>query len=304
MTTSLDIVIVNFNSGLLLRACLASIATTDWLEIDLRRVVVVDNASRDRSAADLSLLPAPIEVIHNHHNAGFAIGCNSGARSSTADYLLFLNPDVRLSTGCVRRLFRGIERFRAENVAIAGGQLYTDAGILSRSCARFPTPFTLLSEATGMSRLLRTPKARLEMLDWDHQSTRIVDHVIGALYLVRRDVFQQLGGFDPSFFLYYEDLDFSRRAALAGFRSVYVSRAKAHHTGGGCSNQVPILRYWLAAVSRVRYTFKHCGRLWGLIAAIVSVATFVPVRLCATFEKTWLRRSRITRPHHESSASY
>jgi N-acetylglucosaminyl-diphospho-decaprenol L-rhamnosyltransferase len=96
MFASIDIIIVNWNSGLRLRQCLDSMQNGSRAGFDLTRVVVIDNASSYRSASHLDLCELPLEVIRNDVNRGFAAACNQGARLSTADYLLFLNPDVRL----------------------------------------------------------------------------------------------------------------------------------------------------------------------------------------------------------------
>jgi len=98
MRPVLDIVIVNWNSGIQLRRCLESVTRANQHDLALRRVTVVDNASSDHSAEGLEDLPLPLAVIRNPTNRGFAAACNQAALSSPATYLLFLNPDTILET--------------------------------------------------------------------------------------------------------------------------------------------------------------------------------------------------------------
>ncbi len=109
MSRSLDIVIVNWNTGGQLRACLASIAAAAQDGFVLNRVVVVDNGSKDGSAEGLQDFSVPLMVLRNRENRGFAAACNQGAQGSAADYLLFLNPDVRLYPDSLARPIRFME---------------------------------------------------------------------------------------------------------------------------------------------------------------------------------------------------
>jgi GT2 family glycosyltransferase len=97
------------------------------------------------------------------------------------------------------------------------------------------------------------------MTDWDHASSRRVDHVIGAFYMLRRDLFDSLGGFDERFFVYLEDLDFSLRAKQNGWGSAYLVEARAHHVGGGTSAQIKARRLFYALRSRIAFIYKHFG---------------------------------------------
>ena len=97
------------------------------------------------------------------------------------------------------------------------------------------------------------------MEDWSHLESKEVDHVIGAYYFVRRELFEKLGGLDERFFVYLEDLDFSIRAKKAGFASYYLASTTAFHKGGGSSEQVKSARLFYSLRSRLLYAFKHFG---------------------------------------------
>lgn len=257
VTPSLDIVTVNWNSGTQLRACLNSIADTRPLGVDVRRVVVVDNGSSDGSTRDLPASRIPLVVLENGENRGFAAACNQGAQGSNSRYLLFLNPDTVLLSGSLSQPVAFLEAPGSENVGICGIQLVDETGVVARSCSRFPTTTMFLSKMLGLDAFLPPAIARQPMTEWDHCRDRDVDQVIGAFFLVRRDLFESLGGFDERFFVYFEEVDFSLRAAARGFRTRYISTAKAVHLGGGCSSQVRARRLAYSIRGRCEYARKN-----------------------------------------------
>lgn len=273
MPAKVHIVIVNWNSGDWLRRCLASIGGHGAGLVD--RVVVVDNGSSDGSAV---LAPSgPAEVIATGENLGFARASNLGARDATAPLLLFLNPDAALVEATLQRAVAYMESSEAAGVAVCGIRLVDEQGRTQRHCARFPTPRILFGAATGLSRLFPKRFPSLLMEDFDHLESRCVDHVIGAFYLVRRDVFERLGGFDERFFVYLEDLDLSLRVHRAGWQVHYLAEATAFHKGGGTSEQVKARRLFYSLRSRLLYAFKHFSRpaAWGVLAATVLIEPFV-----------------------------
>ena len=270
--TTLDVVCVNWNSGGQLRECLASLARAGREGFSLNRVVVVDNASTDGSAASLEYLSLPLEVIANATNRGFAAACNQGARGSTSEYLLFLNPDMRLEAESLARPLAFLEGRDGQGVGICGIRLTDEQGVVARSCARFPTAGQFLAASAGLDRLLPDLFRGHVMREWDHLESRPVDHVIGAFYLVRRALFESLGGFDERYFVYLEDLDFSLRASEAGWGRYYLAEAQAHHKGGGSSAQVKAERLLYLLRSRLRYAYRHFS--WGGATA-VALGTLV-----------------------------
>ena len=129
-----------------------------------------------------------------------------------------------------------------------------------------------MAHATGMNRLPGFEKMNLHMSDWAHDKTQTVDHVIGAFYLIRRNLFESLQGFDERFFVYLEDLDLSLRVKNAGYRSVFLAEAQAFHAGGGTSQQVKARRLFYFLRSRLLYASKHFS--W-LAALSVTLVTFL-----------------------------
>jgi len=272
-----DVVIVNFNAGQLLRFAMESLTDSQANSFRLGQVIIVDNASTDGSIDHLDRSSLPVRLIRNESNLGFAAACNQGAATCMSKYLLFLNPDVRLSATALDVAMRLMEDAIHSTTGIVGIKLIDDRGRVMRTCARFPKPHHMLVRALGLHRawpITLPGHAAVEfiMTDWDHTSTRVVDHVPGAFFLVRRSLFQRLNGFDTRFFVYFEDLDFSLRAKNVGASTQYVAEAYAHHTGGGTSRKVVNRRLLYSSVSTVRYSFKHFGRAWG---CLILTATLI-----------------------------
>ena len=273
----LDIIVVNWNTGHALRSCIESVLhARDGVVI--QRIVVVDNASTDDSVALLSDASPALELIRNSLNCGFAAACNQGAVGSSADYLLFLNPDTRLYPNTLSRAVAFMQAPEQQDVGICGIRLVDDDGRSTTSAARFPSLRSLFGEATALSRVLPSlfPPHLLSSSECD--TTRDVDQVIGAFFLIRRHVFEALGGFDERFFVYYEEVDLSLRARQRGHRSMYFSGAEAYHRGGLSSEQVKATRLFYSLRSRLLYAFKHFSRVGAWLAVVVTFAVEWPAR--------------------------
>ena len=269
---SLDIVIVNWNAGDLLRRCLAALPAALDPSFTLARVVVVDNASTDGSLTGLDTLPLPLTIVRNATNRGFGAACNQGAAAGRADYLLFLNPDVYVGSRALSVPLRFLEDPAHAEIGVAGIQLRDAGGHVARSCTRQPTPAMFWARIVGLDSIAPSLVPSWFMTDWDHASTREVDHVIGAFYVIRRRLFDELRGFDERFFVYLEDLDLSVRARASGSRVVFLADTHAEHTGGGTSDQVKASRIAYSLHSRIRYGFKHFGPA---MATLLAAGTLV-----------------------------
>ena len=267
---SLDIIIVNWNSGKLLYDCLESILCTSRKGIALENVVVVDNGSSDDSLDGLEALDLPLTIIKKRHNMGFAKACNLGAKISKSEFILFLNPDTTLYEHSLDQPVRYFKSHINDKIGILGVKLLDEQGHVARSCSYFPSLRRIISQITGLDRfLLSTP--RHFMTDWDHSDNRMVDQVMGAYYLVHRPLFDQLGGFDEQFFVYFEDVDFAYRAKKAGYHSFYYSEAMISHKGGGTSEQIKDIRLFYNLRSRILYSFKHFGRIRAWTATAMTL---------------------------------
>ncbi|MEX1997373.1 MAG: glycosyltransferase family 2 protein [Candidatus Andersenbacteria bacterium] len=233
MTTSA--VVVTYNSAATLTACLASLRQNGIAE-----VVVVDNASTDATTNLVHKLG--MHYFPQSHNVGFATACNRGAQSTMSDYILFLNPDAAIFPGALAVA----EKYLVDHpkVGVAGLLLVTDSGRVEE--ASFGSDVTLLSLL--WRRLIKPPPVPAQPISCGWVSA-------GAC-LVRRHAFDAVGGFDPQFFLYWEDVDFGRRLRQAGWRVVLVPQARAYHQRGASQPSLA-LKTRLYDESADRYFRKH-----------------------------------------------
>ena len=273
---SIHVVIVNWNSGTQLKECLQSFATVA-ADAVMVRLTVVDNASVDGSCEGLEgVTSTPPAIIRNADNRGFGAACNQGAAGSDADYLLFLNPDTRLMAGSLELPARYLQAPEHKAVGIAGIQLRDVDGHVARNTARTPTAWSAFGTSLGLDRLMPSLFPPHFVTEWAHDETQTVDQVMGAYFLVRRALFEVLGGFDERFFVYYEDLDFSVRAQAQGFSSVYLATAQAFHRGQGTTENATARRMFYFARSKILYALKHFSA-FGAFAVIAATLTLEPL---------------------------
>lgn len=287
-----DIAIVNWNSGPFLMACLRSIAASDMSRID--QVIVVDNGSSDASA-ELSVPELPLRVVHAGVNLGFGRACNLAAGLGHAPYILFLNPDAEVFDDSISGVLDELDRPENADVAVGGIRLINRDGSTQRHCARFPGWRSLIGESTGLARLAPGSFPPVIMREFDHLSSQDVDHVIGAFYCVRRPVFEHVGGFDEDYFVYFEDLDLSRRIADLGLRRRFLANVSAFHAGGGTSERIKSRRLSLAISGRLIYARKHlspgpAAAVWGaalMIEPLTRTALGIVRGSAAEVVATW-----------------
>jgi N-acetylglucosaminyl-diphospho-decaprenol L-rhamnosyltransferase len=208
-----SVVIVNWNAGEALAACVASVAADRG---GVGEVVLVDNASTDGSVARVRAQCPSVRVVEVGRNAGFAAGANRGAAARRADVVVFLNPDARVEAGAIRTLVDAL--LVTPGAGIAGGGLRDERGRWQPAAARFaPVSHLLLDTTPG--RIAARRRRSVHRVDW----------VYGTFMAVRGEVFRQLGGFDERYFVYGEDLDLCHRAAHLGVRTIHVPAARAVH---------------------------------------------------------------------------
>jgi len=272
---TLQIIIVNWNSGRQLQECLSSLKAVSTDVVSLVGVTVIDNDSRDRSAEGLTCL-APLKVIRNAENRGFAAACNQGAGGADADFLLFLNPDTRLMPGSLEGPARYLQVPEHRSVGIVGIQLMGTDGKVARNTARAPTPWSMIGNSIGLDRMMPSVFPSHFVTEWPHDATRTVHQVMGAFFFVRRAIFEALGGFDERFFVYFEDMDFAVRARKLGWSSVYLATAQAFHRGRGTTDAATATRMFYFARSRILFARKHFGTV-GRMAVTLSTLLLEPL---------------------------
>ncbi len=269
------IVIVNYRTADLVIDCLRSlfVQVSDVKNI---RVIVVDNNSGDGSVLRLT---AAIEregwtpwaaVMPLDRNGGFAFGNNASIRvalaaANSVDYVMLLNPDTVILPGAIKALVDFMDTH--PHAGIAGSQLENADGSVECSAHTFPSPLNELDGAARLgvlSHLLRSYVAAAPSRAYAHPC----DWVSGASMIIRRQVIEDIGLMDEKYFLYFEEVDFCRRADQAGWQCWYVPESRVVHLEGASTGiRAPVKRragYWYD--SRRRFFVKHYG-ITGLIAA-------------------------------------
>jgi GT2 family glycosyltransferase len=231
MSAEVAVLIVSYNTRERTLACVRSVLAHP--PAAATEIVVVDNDSADGSADALELEFPTVRVVRSGGNLGFATAVNLGARLSSADYLLLLNPDTIVLPGALAALL-GFARSHPEH-GLYGGRTFREDGELDpSSCWGAPTLWSLTCFALGLSTAFAgSPVFDPESLGrWQRDTVREVPVVTGCLLLVSRGDFERIGGMDERFFLYGEDAEFSLRATRAGMRPVIVPEAAIVHAVG------------------------------------------------------------------------
>jgi len=263
------IVVVTYNSGDVIGACLDSCKGLP--------VVVVDNASSDSTCQEVRRR-AGVTLIANAANGGFAAAVNQGVARIDTDLILLLNPDTRLESA-----IDALESACLENGAgVAAGLLRDSDGCAQAGFAlrRYPTAATLALEVLGLNRVApwNPWNRRYRCLDVDLSEPGVCEQPAGAFLMFRRDVWQRLGGFDTQFDpVWFEDVDFCKRAHDLGVKIQYVPEVTARHQGGHSIAKMDWgSRELCWYVSLLKYAYKHFRpySCRGVSAAVVVGSLF------------------------------
>lgn len=269
----LSIVIVNWNSGDDVIACLNSLQPA--VANERIEILLVDNGSEDESVATVRRSFPQVKLIEMGGNFGFARAANRGWQQSQGEHVLFLNPDTQVFAGAIER---GLAYFRTHPaVGVLGLKLLNDDGSLQVSCRNFLSLPLLLSD--NLLRLPFVPRwlaSRFIYRLWDHGETRIVDWVCGACMFLRRRLLEDLGGLNEAYFMYGEDMDLCYRVRQRGYTVVYYPEAAIMHYGNHSGE-----KRWAekreAEIVRAELAFlrKYHGRLSWFLFRTLAGSTFL-----------------------------
>jgi GT2 family glycosyltransferase len=276
--SEIGIVIVSYNSAAHIGACLDAALLTS------AEIVVVDNASQDATIAEVAR--RGVRLIANSRNRGFAAAVNQGFTVLDSPYILLLNPDSVLIGG-LEHLREACDLPRA---AGAGGRMLDPGGRAQTGfmVRRLPTPSALILEALLLNRIWpnNPVNRRYRALDLNYDCAMEVEQPAGAFLMIRRPVWQELGGFDESFFpIWFEDVDFCRRAIDRGYRLHYVPEATVRHTGAHSISQLTLeMRqiYWYGGL--LRYSARHFHPVTLRVVCLAVIAGSV-LRMIGDFWK-------------------
>ena len=199
-----------------------------------------------------------MRAIQSGRNGGFAFGCNIGMAAGEAPYVLFLNPDARISPEGIAALQAGLES--EPDVAIAGPRILEEDGSLVHSMRRFQRVGSTWATALFLHRVIRAPWANEIIRDpAAYERVAHPEWLSGACMFTRRSALEPLGGFDEGYFLYGEDMDLCARVRGAGHQVRFEPGAVARHEGGQSAPRTSL--YAVLAASRTRFARRHYGRV-------------------------------------------
>jgi GT2 family glycosyltransferase len=275
-----SVVIVSWNTRDFLRGCLRSIFE-QTKEISFE-VFVVDNNSRDGSAAMVRAEFPAVRLIENMQNRGFAVANNQAIRAASARYILLLNPDTLVLDDAISRCVKYADLH--PDVGVVGCQVLEGESRILLTGFSFPTPLNVFFQFSGLSRAF--PRSRLfgkpDLSWWDRKSEQDVDVIAGMFMLVRSEAIAQVGPLDESYFVYYEETDWCYRLARMGWRRVFIPSAQIVHLDGGSksTSQVSIKMFVQLQKSAMIYFRKNLGfGAWMAVKAIYIVSNSVRMSL-------------------------
>ncbi len=272
----LSVIIVSWNVRELLRQCLSSVISNQYAVTSIQseedplntencklntEIIVVDNASADGTVEMLRAEFPQVRVMANSENVGFTRGNNQALAVAQGRYLFLLNPDTELRPGALQTLVDYMEQH--PRVGIVGPRLFYGDGTPQSSRRRFPTLATAFLESTKLQQWFPRNRVltRYYMLDTRDDATQEVDWINGAAMFVRREMYDQIGGFDEAFFMYSEELDWCYRAKQAGWQVIYLPTSQVTHYEGKSSEQVVAARDIYFHSSKIRFFRKYRGVL-------------------------------------------
>jgi N-acetylglucosaminyl-diphospho-decaprenol L-rhamnosyltransferase len=267
----LSIIIVGWNSKDLIKLCLESLTRSTQTHFTLSEVILVDNASTDETGPYFQNLqgeyPFSLTVLQNQVNVGFGRACNQGVSAATSEFVLLLNPDAEVFPSTLDDLFLKIQSTQNSQVRLWSIRQVDPQGHTHISCRRLPKLRYYFAEWLLLNRLFPRQFWGHSMQEWDHCSTRIVEHPMGAFYVMRKQDYEALGGFDSRFFVYGEDADFCKRLIHSGYQAMYLGDVVFSHRLNATTESIKPLRTFYAMQGNWIYS-----RIWfsGLSRAVFS----------------------------------
>lgn len=281
----LSIIVVNWNTRDLLRACLVSLrdalagSPLNW------ETVVVDNGSSDGSAAMVRDEFPELVLIANEENRNYAAGNNQGLAAAMGEFQLLLNPDTEVPAGALEALCRVLREHPGAG-AVSPALVHPD-GELQLSVRGFPTPRALVGDLTGVGRLFPASSwggYRMRALPEDRPVP--VDQPMASALLLRRAALEQVGAFDEAFPLFFNDVDLCFRLKQAGWEILYDPRVRIVHLGGASTRQVRPEAIRLSHEGLREFYRKHYrGKIPALGYAVIDALIRISGRLRSRLAK-------------------
>jgi hypothetical protein len=287
---SLSILIVHWNTCPDLRECLLSLQANPYTR-GTQEIIVVDNGSTDNAANMVWQEFPQVALLGNAHNENYARATNQALKRATGDYLLLFNPDVKALPGSLDNLVAVLQELCADGKAGAvGAKLVYEDGRIQRSVRGFPTPANIFYDLVGLSRLFprsRFGAYRLPVFHYDGEREP-APQPMASCFLLTRKAYERVGGMDERFPLYFNDVDWCKRASDVGVGIWYTSRAVFVHGWGKTTGRSPrvaqvarweshraLLRYWHLHHYRKQEQNGYSALLRALLTFLVTLRAWV-----------------------------
>ena len=284
----ISIVVVTWNGKGMALQCLNSLCA---LRSNIStEVIVVDNASTDGTPEAIGVGFPQVRLIRNQSNLGFARANNIGMAGCNGKYICLVNSDVVVPRGCIEAMYCYMEQ--RPDVGMLGPKMILPSGQVGVSCLRFPTVWNRLCSAMGVDSLFKGSKIFGDFMMASFKYDRIadVDVLTGWFWMLRREAVRQVGVLDDRFFMYGEDIDWSKRFHLGGWRVIFYPEAEAIHQCAGSSSRAPTQFYLEMTRANIQYFRKYHGSLavlgFKLATAVHQIVRMAAYGLAYAFRRT------------------
>lgn len=245
----ISFVVVNYNGGEYLSRCFSSVER----QVDNYECIVIDNNSTDNSQKiikEFNVIP-----ILNDRNIGYASAVNQGLKKAKGKYIFLITPTTFLKKGTLALMIKAIQ---PEDIGVVAPMILNERGDIVQSIRKIPTPISFFLEGMGASKLFFWIKfiRFWKLPNFDYSTTQYVEQPMSCALFLKKEVLKKIGFFDERFFLYFSDVDFSKRV-LPLYRILYLSKAKVIHKRGGLSLILGPRRIRIRNKDLISYIKKH-----------------------------------------------
>lgn len=260
----ISIIILNYKSRGLTLNCIKSIKEADFNNLKYE-IIVVDNNSKDSIREILSWQYQDVKFIQNKRNIGMGAGNNVGIKAATGKYIVIMNPDTIAFIDTFKKMYEFMES--NPGVGLAGPKQFYPDKTVQNSCFRWYKLLTPIYRRTFLGKLKFGKKDlnRFLMKNFDHNSSREVDWLLGSFLFCRTKALERVGRFDERFFLYFEDTDLCQRFWQKGWEIVYFPESRIIHNHIRKSAEAPWYKFLSSKVARCHIVswIKYL-RKWGI----------------------------------------
>lgn len=264
MNPKVSIIIVNYNHKYFPQMCIEAIerSKTNFVY----EIIVVDNGSVDESIHKLRKLKKEgrIKLIESPKNIGYGQGNNLGVKQAKGEFIVISNPDIFVKENTMQLMIDYLGKHR--EIGLLGPRLRYYSGEIQESCRRHMTFFDLIIKRTFLKKISRYKKRlkRYLMHDYNHDDIQPVELITGAYFMMRRDVYNEVGGFDSRYFLFMEDYDLCLKLHKKNLKVVYFPMAEAEHyhkrlSSGSTFRLLGRKVFWIHVFSAFKYFWKWRG---------------------------------------------